>query len=107
MANRDYPRLCGGTLLTLILEARRQRYGVREHYKGDSDGLTDSEVLTGLIQVANPDYTNPGKDAFKTPANNYKACRVSTGVYLPFDDAQMMRAFDTCVKTKYDATWHR
>ncbi len=33
----------------------------REHYSGDSDGLSDPEVLVGLIKVINPDYTDPGK----------------------------------------------
>ena len=103
MTNNDYPRLCGGTFITLVLQALRPRMKAREHYKGDSDGLTDPEVLAGLIQVANPDYSDPGKEVLKTPANNYKACRVSTGAYLPFDDGQMIRAFDTRVKTDYSS----
>ncbi len=101
MTNNDYPRLCGGTFFTLALQCLRPRMKAREHYKGDSDGLTDPEVLAGLIQVVNPDYSNPGKEVLKTPANNYKACRVSSGAYLPFDDGQMIRAFDTRVKTDY------
>ena len=103
LTNNDYPRLCGGTFFTLVLQALRPRMKAREHYKGDSDGLTDPEVLAGLIQVANPDYSDPGKEVLKTPANNYKACRVSTGAYLPFDDGQMIRAFDTRVKTDYSS----
>lgn len=105
MTNNDYPRLCGGTFFTLVLQALRPRMKTREHYKGDSDGLTDPEVLAGLIQVANPDYSDPGKEVLKTPANNYKACRVSTGAYLPFDDSQMIRAFDTRVKTDYRSSF--
>lgn len=61
MSIKEYPRLCGGTFCTLILQALRQRIGAREHYKGDSDGLTDSEFLVGLIKVINPAYKNPGK----------------------------------------------
>ena len=101
MAKNDYPRLCGGTFLTLVLQALKQRMKAREHYKGDCDGLTDSEVLAGLIQVVDSDYVNPGKDLLKTPANNYKACRISSGVYLPFRDRQMIQAFDTRVKTHH------
>ncbi len=103
MTNNDYPRLCGGTFFTLVLQALRPRMKAREHYKGDSDGLTDPEVLAGLIQVANPDYSNPGKEVLKTPANNYKACRVSTGAYLPFDDRRMIQEFDTRVRTEYSS----
>lgn len=103
MTINDYPRLCGGTFFTLVLQALRQRMKVREHYKGDCDGLTDPEVLAGLIQVANPDYANPGKDVLKSPANNYKACRISTSTYLPFDDRQAISAFDSRVKTDYSS----
>lgn len=60
----------------------------REHYSGDSDGLSDPEVLVGLIKVINPDYTDPGKENLKGTANNYKACKISNSTYLPFDDEQ-------------------
>ena len=55
MTIHDYPRLCGGTFFTLVLQDLRQRMKAREHYKGDRDGLTDPEVLMGLIKVINPD----------------------------------------------------
>ena len=66
----EYPRLCGGTFFTLVLQALRQRMKAREHYSGDSDGLSDPEVLVGLIKVINPDYTDPGKENLKGTANN-------------------------------------
>ena len=75
MATNEYPRLCGGTFFTLVLQALRQRMKAREHYSGDSDGLSDPEVLVGLIKVINPDYTDPGKENLKGTANNYKACK--------------------------------
>ena len=46
----------------------------REHYDGDSDGLSDPEVLVGLIKVINPAYVDPGKEKLKTIVNNYKRC---------------------------------
>ena len=51
MTNNDYPRLCGGTFFILVLQALRQRMKAREHYKGESDGLKDPNVLVGLIKV--------------------------------------------------------
>lgn len=56
MTINEYPRLCGGTFFTLVLQALRQRMNAREHYDGDSDGLSDPEVLVGLIKVINPAY---------------------------------------------------
>ena len=73
----------------------------REHYKGESDGLTDPEVLMGLIKVINPDYQKLDRNALKTKANDYKSCRTSCGAYLPFGDTQEIRAFDKRIKTAY------
>ena len=64
MTNSDYPKLCGGTFFILVLQALRQRMKAREHYKGESDGLKDPNVLVGLIKVINPDYQEPS-DALK------------------------------------------
>ena len=107
MATNEYPRLCGGTFFTLILQALRQRMKAREHYSGDSDGLSDPEVLVGLIKVINPDYTDPGKENLKVTANNYKACKISNSTYLPFDDEQVISAFDSKVKTAYQSVLNR
>ena len=101
MTINEYPRLCGGTFFTLVLQALRQRMKAREHYSGYSDGLSDPEVLVGLIRVINPDYADPGKENLKGTANNYKACKTSNSTYLPFDDEQVLSAFDSVVRTDY------
>lgn len=101
MTINEYPRLCGGTFFTLVLQALRQRMNAREHYDGDSDGLSDPEVLVGLIWVINPDYSDPGKEKLKTIVNNYKRCETSTSTYFPFGDDQVISAFDTTVRTDY------
>ncbi len=101
MSTNDSPRLCGGTFFTLVLQALRQRMSAREHYSGDSDGLSDAEVLVGLIKVIHPDYADPGKEKLKTIANNYKRCTASTSAYFPFDDDQIVSVFDRSVKTDY------
>lgn len=101
MSIDDYPRLCGGTFFTLVLQALRQRMKAREHYAGDSDGLSDSEVMVGLIKVINLGYVDPGKEKLKTIVNNYKRCETSTSAYLPFGDDQVVAAFDDMVRTDY------
>lgn len=102
-----YPRLCGGTYFTLVLQALRGRMKAREHYSGDSDGLSDPEVLVGLIKVINPDYPDPGKENLKGTVNNYKACKTSSSTYLPFNDDQAISAFDTAVRTDYQKALNR
>ena len=75
----------------------------REHYNGDSDGLSDPEVLVGLIKVITPVYTNPGKEKLRTIVNNYKRCETSNSTYFPFGDDQVVTAFDIAVKADYQA----
>ena len=101
MAIHNCPRLCGGTFFTLVLQSLRQRMRAREHYKGESDGLSDPEVLMGLIKVINPDFQRIDRKALKSKANEYKACKTSRGTYLPFGDTQEIRAFDNRIKTNY------
>ena len=101
MPNRFYPRLCGGTFFTLVLQALKQRIKVREHYNGERDGLSDPEVLTGLIKVINPDYQVPKEGLNKGKTNDYKSCKTSDGMYLPFGDTPEISAFDSRVKTTY------
>lgn len=107
MTINEYPLLCGGTFFTLVLQALRQRMKAREHYSGDSDGLSDPEVLVGLVKVINPAYTDPGKENLKGTANNYKACKTSNSAYLPFSDDQVISVFDAEVKTNYQSVLNR
>lgn len=101
MTINEYPRLCGGTFFTLVLQALQQRMNAREHYDGDSDGLSDPEVLVGLIKVINPAYVDPGKEKLKTIVNNYKRCETSTSTYFPFGDDQVIGAFDEIIRNNY------
>lgn len=101
MTNSDYPRLCGGTFFILVLQALRQRMKAREHYKGESDGLKDPNVLIGLIRVINPDYREPAGDALKGKTNDFKSCKTSTGEYLPFGNTMEIEEFDNRVQTSY------
>ena len=101
MTNIEYPRLCGGTFMTLVIQALLQRKKAREHYKGESDKLNDPDVLVGLITVINPDYEDPGKSVLKTKANDYKSCKLSKGQYLPFGDKLAIEVFDQRVRDNY------
>ena len=105
MTNTGIPRLCGGTVFTLILEARQQRYGVREHFAGDSDGLSDMDTLIGLAQVMVPDLKRPAKTREDTVQGNtteFKICKTAGGKgYYPFSNRQSKKAFDDRVKGYY------
>lgn len=104
MTKNENQRLCGGTFFTLLLQARKSRKGVREHYRGESDGLSDPEMLVALMKVVIPDYSEPTsttKATFKGNTSDYKSCKISKGVYLPFGDSAVVSAFDNRVKSEY------
>ena len=105
MTNTGIPRLCGGAVFTLILEARQQRYGVREHFAGDSDGLSEMDTLIGLAQVMVPDLKRPAKTREDTVQGNtteFKICKTAGGKgYYPFSNRQSKKAFDDRVKGYY------
>lgn len=103
MTSSNYPKLCGGTFFVLVLQALRQRMKAREHYKGESDGLKDPNVLIGLIKVINPDYVAPAGDALKTKTNDFKSCKLSKGEYLPFGNTPEIEEFDHRVQNNYSS----
>jgi uncharacterized protein (UPF0216 family) len=65
MPDQRTPYLCGGVFLTQLMQARKPRAGVREHYAGDSDGLSDPETMLAFIKVMSPDFTAPVGQTFK------------------------------------------
>jgi hypothetical protein len=99
----DYPRLCGGTFLSLVLQALKQRTNARGHIVSERDGLSNPEVLSGLIRVINPDFKKPNKDTFETNTSSYIKCKISRGAYFPFDEPATIDYFDKRVKNDYQA----
>lgn len=110
MPNIEYPLLCGGTFFKLLLDARKQRAGIREHYAGKTDGLSDPKTLVALIQIFSPSYIAPTPSTlstFKGNTSDFKNCKISSGAYLPFGDTAAVRSFDECVRTDYKTALFR
>lgn len=103
MKESTCPRLCGGTFFTLVLQGLKQRTKAREHYRGERDGLSDPEVLVGLIRVINPDYNAPELKIIKSKTNEYKSCSTSTGKYFPFGNTAEMSEFARRIQTNYSS----
>lgn len=104
MTKNENWRLCGGTFFTLLLQARKPRMGVRKHYMGESDGLSDPSALIALIKVMIPDYIAPTTTmmgTFKGNTSDFKTCKISSSTYLPFKDTVALNAFDERIKTNY------
>ena len=102
----EYPRLCGGTFFTLLLQAIKQRTKARQRIAGERDGLSETDLLIGLIRVAYPEYKVTSNSSFKTNTSDYKKCKVSTSSYLPFDWPATIDGFDKKVTSDYQTPLH-
>jgi len=83
------------------LQARKQRSKARDKFLGGSDGLSDTEMLKGLIYVVTNQENAPYAESFKKNTSEYKSCRYSGGVYIPFKETHVIKNFDNDVKNKY------
>ena len=102
----EYPRLCGGTFFTLLLQAIKQRTKARQRIAGERDGLSETDLLIGLIRVAYPEYRATADSSFKTNTSDYKKCKISTSSYLPFDWSANIEGFDKKVTADYQTPLH-
>lgn len=55
MTTKNVPYLCGGILFSLILQARKTRTKARDRFNSGSDGLKDTDVMMGLVEVVTGD----------------------------------------------------
>lgn len=102
MTEYENQRLCGGIFFVLLQQAKNQRTSARKKTCGDTDGLSDPDMLAELIRVAYPEYEEAPKDSFKTITSSYKSCRVASSAYLPFKKVEIQSAFDEQIKHNYN-----
>lgn len=76
MTPTKVPYLCGGILFSLILQARKTRTKARDKYHGGSDGLKDTDVMMGLVEVVTGDsfVSSQGK-TFGKCTTQFKTCQ--------------------------------
>jgi len=104
MAAASVPRLCGGTFLTLVLEAAKQGRNVRKKW-GNSTGFTEGEVLESLIRIVVPGYLKPADNAnFRSSVSAYKTCNKTKSGWAPITGQAATSRFDSRIKTDYQQT---
>ncbi len=107
MTNTNNPYLCGGIFFVLLLQAKRLRYKARDKFQGGTDGLNDTDVMKGLINVVTGQAVDPYNDSFKKNTSEYKSCKYNGGTYIPFNEVSTISSFDNAVKNKYSDTLDR
>jgi len=102
---QNFPRLCGGTFLTLLLRALKKK-----HKNGSKQGLTEPECFMGLIRVITPKYDFPAAEStIKQDTSKYKNCVLNpaTSSWLPFDVPEYIEPFNELVTSRYGAVLRR
>lgn len=74
MASYKNMRLCGGTFLALLFEAKRK--GRRSQYGQGrlSEAMSNSDLFGHLVLAVNPDFKKPSGRSFSTFTTEYKKC---------------------------------
>lgn len=92
------PYLCGGIFFDLILQAVKNRAKAKDKHNGGSDGLSDQDIMKGLIFVVTGEKTSIKGSTLTKATSQYKTCEISGNTYIPFDDTATITAFDSEVK---------
>ena len=83
---RDYPRLCGGTFFTLLLEAANQKLKERKKF-GDSNNFNDPDVFEALVKLALVGVLRSSdNDNYKSAVGAYKRCDTKKSGRIPISE---------------------
>lgn len=100
----NIPRLTGGILFGLILEARKARKRVRSaRLNGvivdESDGLNEGDMMLSFIEIFTGEpLIMLGGTSFKKNVSDYKKCIISKSEYLTFDNPRFITSFKNSVE---------
>ena len=94
------PYLCGGILLELLLQARPPRTNAREKTLYGTDGLSEPDLMNGLINVVTGSESSVAGDSLKKAASQYKSCKTNGNTYITFAETPTIVSFDSLVKSK-------
>lgn len=105
MSTNEWPRLCGGTFFTLLLEARGQRTAKRDNAIGATDGLSQPGLLIELVKINKPTFNPPAKiSTLKKNVGGYRQCDDNGGTYFSaaFEAGNEATAFLERFQNDYD-----
>ena len=82
------------------MQARKNRAKARDKQKGGSDGLSDADVMKGLVYVVTGERINASGKTLAKATSQYKSCLISDNTYIPFKDTATIQLFDNDLKNK-------
>lgn len=101
MDKQNKLRLCGGTFLVLLFEAKGQRRTARTGNGRPSDKKSNPEIFGSLVKFTNPDFIMPEGRSFGTFTSDYKLCRKSDSPAAMLTDSIIVHNFDQRMRTDY------
>ncbi|SJZ94292.1 hypothetical protein SAMN02745116_01908 [Pilibacter termitis] len=99
----NIPKLCGGTFLTLLLQAVKPHNRSHVTIKGEKVRLSNTNVLRALIQVFDPTSYLPDDKSFNTMTSKYKNCNKIGDANFRYDDSTVISAFNQEVLENYNS----
>lgn len=108
MTPTKVPYLCGGILFSLILQARKTRTKARDKFNSGSDGLKDTDVMMGLVNVVTGDtFDSAQGSTFSKCTTQFKTCMDYGTTYIPFTDPSVISSYTSSIKQKDPDLLHR
>ncbi len=101
------PRLCGGTFLTLVLQAIKPHNRSHVTIKGGRIGLSNANVFRALITIFDPTSYIPNDKSFNTMTSKYKNCNKIGDAYFRYEDTDIISHFNQEVRKDYQAPLSR
>lgn len=103
MGNKKIPHLCGGTLFFLLVQIKQTRAKAREREKGYSDGLSDPDMMSGLVQAITGNCLHAYADSLKKNTSQFRECHINGSTYIPFSDSSTVSNYDYNIKHNYNS----
>ena len=100
MENNKF-KLSGGFFLFLLLEARKEGYSRRERIQGKKSGISEGDILEGLVKIVNPNIFIKDGNSKKTNTSQYKKCKINHSSWLPFNEVSFIESFNYQIENNY------
>ena len=94
-------RLCGGTLLTILMFYKRPVVKTPISVLGVKTNLKQPDFIKGLLRIMRPKHAPYNMETFATQSSNYKNCRINGGSDVPFHDRQYAASFERRISEEY------
>lgn len=93
MSNEQYPYLCGGILLNLLIEAKKPSISSREKIEGKKSQVSDSDILKGLINLVTGEEVISTDATLKKDTSRYKRCEINNSSIITFPEPSTIEIF--------------